>query len=71
MKCNLFPHLHNTYLTHIFIMQLNDEHTKNLHSITKNPKGLHIIIGTLGSSKTFFMKHITQHFQLLGKNLLL
>jgi type II secretory ATPase GspE/PulE/Tfp pilus assembly ATPase PilB-like protein len=52
-------------------MQLNDEHTKNLHSITKNPKGLHIIIGTLGSSKTFFMKHITQHFQLLGKNLLL
>jgi type II secretory ATPase GspE/PulE/Tfp pilus assembly ATPase PilB-like protein len=45
---------------------------KTFHSIIENLKGLHIIIGTLGSGKKFFMKlYTTQHFQLLGKNILL
>jgi hypothetical protein len=32
---------------------------------------LHVLTTTIGSGKTFFVKYITQHFQTLGKNVLL
>jgi hypothetical protein len=52
-------------------MTFNDEQQRVFDSIIGNPQGLHIFISTLNSGKTFFMKYITQHFQMHDKNMLL
>jgi primosomal protein N' len=52
-------------------MKFNNEQQQILDSITENPHNLHIFTSTLGSGKTFFVKYITQHFLMHGKNVLL
>jgi hypothetical protein len=56
---------------HISMMTFNDEQQRVFDSIIGNPQGLHIFISTPNSGKTFFMKYITQHFQMHDKNMLL
>jgi hypothetical protein len=56
---------------HISMMKLNDEQQRVFDSITKNPHGLHILASTPKSGKTFFVKYITHHFHMHGKNVLL
>jgi type II secretory ATPase GspE/PulE/Tfp pilus assembly ATPase PilB-like protein len=53
------------------MMKLNDEQQRVFDSITQNPHGLHILTSTPKSGKTFFVKYITQHFHMHGKNVLL
>lgn len=55
---------------HISMMKLNDEQ-QVFDSITENPHGLHILASTPKSGKMFFVKYITQHFHMHGKNVLL
>jgi type II secretory ATPase GspE/PulE/Tfp pilus assembly ATPase PilB-like protein len=53
-------------MSHIFDIQLSDmtltqEPESVLDSIMANPKGLHVLTGTSGSGKSFFIKYITQY----------
>ena len=50
---------------------LTQEQEGIFDSIMATPKDLHVLTGTLGSSKSFFIKYITRYFQLEGKTILL
>jgi type II secretory ATPase GspE/PulE/Tfp pilus assembly ATPase PilB-like protein len=63
--------LKHTFDTKFSMMQLNHEQKRKFHSIIENQQGLHVLACTHGSGNFFFVKYITQHFQTLGKNILL
>jgi hypothetical protein len=63
--------LKHTFDTNFSMMQLNHEQQKVFHSIIENPQGLHVLTCTPRSGIFFFVKYITQHFQILFKNILL
>ena len=52
-------------------MTLTNEQQYILDNILQNLVGLHVLSGTPGSGKTFFVKYMAQHFQLLQKNVLM
>jgi type II secretory ATPase GspE/PulE/Tfp pilus assembly ATPase PilB-like protein len=52
-------------------MVLTEEQQHIMDNILQNPHGLHILAGTPGSGKTFFVKYITQYFQKHDKKIIL
>ena len=60
---------------HVFDIQLSDmmlipdQHV--FLAILQNPTGLHVLTGTPGSGKTFFVKYLAQYFQTQNKLVLL
>jgi Cdc6-like AAA superfamily ATPase len=72
------PSLHrlNRPKDHVFYIQLSDmmltsDQQRVFHAILQNPTGLHVLTGTPGSGKTFFVKYLAQHFQIQNKLVLL
>ena len=72
------PSLHrlNRPKDHVFGIQLSDmmltpDQQRVLHVILQNPTGLHVLTGTPGSGKTFFVKYLAQYFQIQNKLVLL
>ena len=65
------PHKHHVFDIHISDMTLTNEQQHVLDNILQNPIGFHVLTGTPGSGKTFFVKYLAQHFQLLKKNVLI
>ena len=62
------PHKHHVFDIHIFDITLTNEQQYVLNNILHNPIGLHILIGTPRSGKTFFVKYMAQHFRLSQNN---
>jgi hypothetical protein len=52
-------------------MMLTPDQQRVFHVILQNPTGLHVLTGTPGSGKTFFVKYLAQHFQIQNKLVLL
>jgi type II secretory ATPase GspE/PulE/Tfp pilus assembly ATPase PilB-like protein len=50
--------VNHVFDTHTSDMTLTEEQKDDLDSILANSKGLHVLTGTLGSGKSFFIKYI-------------
>ena len=59
------PQKHHVFDIHISDMTLTNEQQYVFDNVIQNHVGLHILTGTPGSGKTFFIKYLAQHFQLL------
>jgi DNA replication protein DnaC len=66
-----YKHVSHNFDIQISEMTLTQEQEGVLDSIMANPEGLHVLTGTPGSGKSFFIKYITQYLQLKGKTILL
>ena len=64
-------HKQHVFDIHVSNMILTNEQQHVLDNILQNPIGLHVLTSTPGSGKTFFVKYLAQHFQLLQKNILI
>jgi ABC-type glutathione transport system ATPase component len=76
VQCQQAKEIRYKHVSHIFDIQISEmkltqEQEDVLDSIMAHPKGLHVLIGTPGSGKSYFIKYIIQYLQLKGKTVLL
>jgi ABC-type multidrug transport system ATPase subunit len=66
-----YKHVNYIFNTQMSVMTLTQEQERVLDFIMTNPKGLHVLTGTPGSGKSFFIKYIIQYLQSNNKTVLL
>jgi ATP-dependent exoDNAse (exonuclease V) alpha subunit len=70
LHCLSRPEYHVFYIK-LSNMMLTPDQQRVFHVILQNPTGLHVLTGTPGSGKTFFVKYLAQYFQTQNKLVLL
>ena len=75
VQCLQAKEIRYKHVSHIFDIQISEmmltqEQEGVLGFIMANPEGLHVLTGTPGNGKSFFIKYIIQYLQLKGKTIL-
>jgi type II secretory ATPase GspE/PulE/Tfp pilus assembly ATPase PilB-like protein len=67
---NIVKYIQHDFKDEIQKFVLNHDQLKLFDYLINETKGLHVLEGTFGSGKTFFVKYLTHYLQTQGKNVL-